>query len=163
MESDGFVSGTRGWQVDGIQITSGSEDCASDGVPDECVPDSDNDGTLDSCEECPLEAALLSPSEPGLEVTCNDGIDNDCDGLTDNTDWDCNGGCPFVCGDLDGSTTVNLADFATFAVCFNESPGISQACTCSDLNVDGLINLNDFATFAALFNLSPTNSPPNCP
>jgi hypothetical protein len=30
-----------------------------------------------------------TPTEPGTEVSCNDGLDNDCDGLTDTNDPDC--------------------------------------------------------------------------
>jgi hypothetical protein len=44
--------------------------------------------TIASCApDCDPNAC--SPSEPGTEVTCNDGVDNDCDGLTDATDPDC--------------------------------------------------------------------------
>jgi hypothetical protein len=32
-----------------------------------------------------------NPTEPGMEVTCDDGFDNDCDGLTDTEDPDCQG------------------------------------------------------------------------
>ena len=46
-------------------------------------------GVGDACDNCPNEPALIDPDEPGTEVTCNDGIDNDCDGDTDAADADC--------------------------------------------------------------------------
>ncbi len=49
-------------------------------------PDPANQQALYLCGDC-------QPSEPS-EVTCDDGIDNDCDGLIDNDDPDCQGaGC----------------------------------------------------------------------
>ena len=73
-------------------------------------------------------------------------------------------GCPNACGDIDGGGgTVNLADFATFAVCFGGSPSVSTGCQCSDMNDDGVINLLDFATFTFVFGASSTNSIPDCP
>ncbi|MBW2980912.1 hypothetical protein KY360_05845 [Candidatus Woesearchaeota archaeon] len=54
-------------------------------------PDTDGDGTPDGCDLCPNEAALTSPSEID-EISCGDGIDNDCDDATDVDDDDC--GCP---------------------------------------------------------------------
>jgi spore coat protein A len=46
--------------------------------------------TIASCApDCDPNAC--SPSEPGTEVTCNDGQDNDCDRLTDASDPDCQG------------------------------------------------------------------------
>ena len=58
---------------------------------------------------------------------------------------------------------VNLADFASVALCFGDAPAASNACACSDLNADGLINLNDFATFSLTFATVSSNTPPNCP
>lgn len=71
-----------------------------------------------------------------------------------------------VCGDLDGEGTVDMADFATFVMCFERiHPSIdcpADALVCSDLNDNGRIDLVDFATFAVVFGLPATGSPPNC-
>ena len=159
---DNRLSRTRGWLVDNVRLFSGSGDCGGNGIPDECEPDTDGDEFVDSCDACPAEPALTAPDEP-TETTCADGIDNDCDGWTDQTDWHCSGECPYTCGDINGSGPVNLFDFASFALCFGAPSAVSQACTCSDLNLDGTVNLIDFATFTLVFNAPSTNSPPNCP
>jgi hypothetical protein len=47
-------------------------------------------GDAGACETLPNP----SPPEPGVEITCDDGLDNDCDGLVDSADSDCPTGCP---------------------------------------------------------------------
>ena len=41
-----------------------------------------------------------SPTEPGTEQTCDDGLDNDCDGLVDTADPDCAGCTPSAPDDV---------------------------------------------------------------
>lgn len=62
----------------------------------------------------------------------------------------CADDCAF--GDLDGSGTVDLADFAEFARCFTGVGGESTP-PCSQADVDGCgaIDLEDFAGFGAAF------------
>ena len=51
-------------------------------------------------EDVPLTQLSCDPTEDP-EVSCADGIDNDCDGLTDDTDPDCGPvGTVFRRGDL---------------------------------------------------------------
>jgi hypothetical protein len=45
-------------------------------------------------------SSTCSPSEPGTELTCDDGLDNDCDGLVDGADPDCAGCSPVAPDDL---------------------------------------------------------------
>jgi hypothetical protein len=46
--------------------------------------------TVANCAiDCDPNAVVCIPDEPGTEVTCNDGQDNDCDGLIDTADPDC--------------------------------------------------------------------------
>lgn len=72
--------------------------------------------------------------------------------------------CSSTCGDINGSgDAVNLVDFATFVLCFNQPPSSSPGCACSDLNMDDSINLVDFATFSLTFGGASTNVTPNCP
>ncbi len=139
-------------------------DCDNNGVRDACDPDDDGDGAINACDACPNEPALTEPSEPGQEVSCGDGIDNDCDGDVDGADADCAApGC--ICGDLQNpglGEPVNLGDFSEFAVCFGLNVGANPQCACADLDGSGMVDNNDFAIFTVLFNQVSANSPPNC-
>ena len=141
------------WFVDNLMM----RDCGA--------ADSDGDDTFDLCEECPYEPALLAPNEPGTELTCDDGVDNDCDGLTDMSDDDCAPSC--ICGDLDGlGGTVNLSDFNLFQICYGLRAPTGQCYQelfdCADFNQDGWINNSDFNTFQVLYGTVSTSSPPDC-
>ena len=133
------------------------------------TPDTDSDGDLtpDCNDNCPNEPALIDPDELP-EQTCDDGIDNDCDGLTDLDDTDDCGGAACRCGDLDdnGSPT-NLGDFTKFSVCFGLRGPTAQCplatFECADLDGNVWVNLTDFTTFSVLFGQVSTNYVPNCP
>jgi predicted outer membrane repeat protein len=72
-------------------------------------------------------------------------------------------GCPNACGDISASGgSIDLVDFASFALCFGASPDSSPACLCSDLDESGTINLVDFATFSLLFGSTPSAMIPDC-
>ncbi len=94
---------------------------------------------------------------------CADGIDNDCDGLTDVQDPDCQPTCAYTCGDIEGDQDVDLGDYAAFARCFGESPISNVACGCCDMNGDYAISAADFAIFHALMGQGSSHTPPNCP
>ena len=74
---------------------------------------------LDACgDNCPFEPALIDPNEPGTEVTCDDLVDNDCDGLTDEADPDCQGAC--CASTCDGGSDCGAFQFCGLlgAACF---------------------------------------------
>jgi len=58
-----------------------------------------------TCRNGALEEIICTPgdpTEPDLELTCNDGLDNDCDGLTDAADPDC-----MACSDYSDKGSCN--------------------------------------------------------
>ena len=107
-----------------------ADDCNSNGIPDECEPDCNTNGVAD---ECDIAEGTSTDADGNM-------IPDECTGIPG--DGDCNN---------DG--TVNLLDFATFAVCFEQSlrGAIGSECDCVDMDGDGDVDLQDFAIFALLF------------
>ncbi len=88
-----FNVGTGTWSASRVALIC-SADCNENGTPDECdvlagEPDSDGDVVPDVCDGCPFETFLTEPQDE-FETNCQDSIDNDCDGDTDESDPDCN-------------------------------------------------------------------------
>lgn len=50
-------------------------DCNENGIPDECEDDTDADGVIDDCDNCPNEY------NPGQEDSDGDGVGDVCDEL----------------------------------------------------------------------------------
>ncbi|HUN82094.1 MAG TPA: thrombospondin type 3 repeat-containing protein, partial [Phycisphaerae bacterium] len=60
---------------DDTDIASGtSKDCNANGVPDECEPDSDHDGIINACDNCPsvVNADQLDSDGNGVGDACED-------------------------------------------------------------------------------------------
>ncbi len=72
-------------------------DCNGNGIPDECETDSDGDGVIDACDNCP------SVSNPGQEDADGDGVGDVCDPCPLDPDNDIDG--DGVCGDVDNCPT----------------------------------------------------------
>jgi len=123
---DGQVSNPIGCGVDVADnrcINSGSNlFCRDTPRVSACCGDKLCEGaeTISSCaNDCDPNAAC-TPTESGTEVTCDDGNDNDCDGLTDASDPDCQVCIPdetpeqscFDGNDNDCDTQIDCADTA---------------------------------------------------
>jgi gliding motility-associated-like protein len=91
-----------------------------DGMPDNCDPDDDNDGILDTNDNCPLQANTnqADNDNDGLGDACDDDDDND--GILDGYD-----NCPFVYNpDQNDRDNDGLGD-----VCDTIEINVSQAIT----------------------------------
>ena len=126
------------------KIANNQMDTDSDGLGNECDPDDDNDGSPDELD-CEPTLAIAYPFAPEL---C-DGLDNDCDGSTDEgtcddgdlcTDNICNpaSGCKFpfndaVCNDGNPCTANDQCVLGLcqgdFSVCDDGSPCTVDKCT----------------------------------
>jgi len=113
-------------------------DCDDDNILDICESDSDGDGTIDDCDNCPDE------SNPGQEDSDGDGRGDPCDNCPDdynpdqaNSDEDSLGdvcdNCPFV-------ENEDQADC--------DGDGIGDACD-DDIDGDGVPNGSDVCPYTS--------------
>ena len=92
----------NGLRCDEDPSTNKPEIC--NGVDDDCDGAVDEDmgqytcgvgeciNTVEVCVEGVYQQCVRLPKPEQAEESCNDGLDNDCDGFIDNDDLDCNGG-----------------------------------------------------------------------
>ncbi len=131
--SDMSISGMLGWQVDNIQLLSGSRDCTGNGVPDECEMDCNGNGVADSCDlaDCSDDPACADCNENGTPDSCDvgpgggsedangNGVPDECECVVDaecddndvcngiefcNAFFTCDRGDPPVCDDGNSCT-----------------------------------------------------------
>ncbi|MDL1952872.1 hypothetical protein FBR07_01650 [Candidatus Uhrbacteria bacterium UHB] len=130
----------------------------ADGLGDVCDPDDDNDGVLDSQDNCPLvaNANQADTNKDGVGDACSD--DKDGDGVLDGKD-----NCPLVVNpgqqdtnhdgvgdactnDKDGDGIAdgqdNCPDVANNSQLDSDSDGMGNACDADDDN-DGILDVND--------------------
>jgi hypothetical protein len=129
---------------------------------EQCAPpciDRDGDGYGDpaspSCSHPELDCNDTDPNiNPGAVEICNDGIDNDCDGLTDCNDPDCESDpcCPWsTCwywltqchGDVDGDEYVYNYDMAILASAMYTSYPEPNYNPCADFSRDQRVDTID--------------------
>ena len=118
-------------------LEGGIADCNGNGRPDSCEPDTDGDGVIDACDECPLNPGRVTTSECG----CGPVTDSDGDGTPDCIDFCPNDpaklapglcGCGIADTDSDGDGTPNCFDG-----CPNDPAKLAPgACGCGAIDLD---------------------------
>jgi|GEM_PF-2082505 len=141
-----------------MTITSLSNDCDGNGLPDSCDPDTDGDGLVDACDNCPLDF------NAGQNDTDGDGVGNRCDNCPDEfnagqNDND-NDGVGNACdncrneanptqndadGDGVGDACDNCPDDVNPIQADNDNDGVGNACDACPGEDDNLdVNNNGF-------------------
>jgi hypothetical protein len=96
-----------------------SKDCDGNGTPDECQPDSDGDGWIDVCDNCPT---VFNPSQINSDTDpLGDACDN-CPGVSNPGQEDCDsdgygnacGGVRPPRGDMNGDGVIDGRDVQLF-------------------------------------------------
>lgn len=115
-----------------------SHDCDHNGVPDECQPDTDSDGIIDACDNCPTVANQDQADADG------DGVGDVCDDCPDDynpNQADCDrDGIGDVCDDdIDGDGVPNASDVCPNTPGCDVMPdGRPRLDLNNDCSVDGL-------------------------
>ena len=107
-----------------------------------CCFDNDGDGYAakacggSDCDDTPGIGALINP---GAAEVCSDGLDNDCDGLTDSSDPEC-----IVCTDADGDNFSPEGSVCGPIDCDDSNPatypGATERCDSLDNDCDNYVD-----------------------
>ncbi len=169
---------------DHCELRDGAADCDENGVPDACQADSDGDGTIDGCDRCVGDDALIGKECDNPDdaddcktghfdcaagtLLCTDGID--VDGVDSDSDgvYDCNDRCPGTPLGVevlpDGCRAAGACCFAA-NICFDDV--IADSCVLiggeflgHGLTCDGDPDLDTFAGCADDCPVDPTKHAP---
>lgn len=134
-------------------------DCNNNGIPDDCEVDSDGDGLIDDCDNCPYTVNV------GQEDTDGDGVGDICDNCLDDPnpfqeDCDLDGvgdicdNCPamtnFYQDDADGDSIGDDCDNCPYVAGDNQADcdGDGQGDICDpDIDGDGVANAYDVCNY----------------
>jgi hypothetical protein len=128
-------------------INPGAPDAICDGIDDNCSGTADDEYTTagTSCGNCQggVEVDTCAPLAPQHEgplgdITCSDGIDNDCDLDTDGFDFDCTIACIDIDGDGYGANGVDDCTIGTAIEidCNDNDSNINPGAYCNGIDED---------------------------
>jgi len=107
---------------------------------DTCDPDNPNgDGSLADCDDDDEDI------NPGVEEICDDGVDNDCDGLIDCGE----------CGDCNGNGMVEAGDASYLSNYLFYGGDAPNPLWVADVNDDGFVDGEDLSYLVAYFQGGP--------
>lgn len=134
--------------ADELDIANGtSTDCNGNKIPDDCEVDSDDDGLIDACDDCPFDPDKIAPGACGCGVS---DVDSDGDTVPDCFDI-CPGGNDLVDTDGDGQP-----DFCDPCALDNKNDGPEDSDGDTVCNADDLCDGEDDLVDA------DSNSIPDC-
>lgn len=148
-----------------------SEDCDTNHVPDECQGDTDHDGVIDPCDNCP------AVYNPGQEDFDSDDVGDVCDncpgdynpGQEDSNTNGIGDACEYCLGDLNCDGQVDFADINAFVKYLSNFEGwraLYPDCSprSGDINLDdeypSFADINPFV--ACISSGVPKPCPPGC-
>jgi hypothetical protein len=114
-----------------------TNDCDTNGVPDECEPDCNVNGQADACD--------IGVDFGGL-----------CTGPDCESDWNYNGvpdSCE-LCGDLDADADVDLNDYWVFVAAFGTCVGNANYNPAADMDKDGCVTLVDYRAWRMCYKMA---------
>ncbi len=111
-----------------------ANDCNTNGIPDVCELDTDNDGVIDDCDNCPL---VFNPGQTDID---GDGVGNDCDSCPNRKP-----------GDVSGDGLVDDGDVSSFfSVLLDPGAASADDFCAADTNEDTLADGRDTTSFIGL-------------
>jgi len=118
----------------GLECTPGYQEMCVTSLPGVCA---------DGIQTCLPDGSGYGPciqNEDPVPEICEDGLDNDCDYQTDETD------CSYICGDVQSSGNVDIDD-VMYLIDYIFTGGPEPQCTpieeCADADLSGNVDIDD--------------------
>ncbi len=164
------------WKLNGQPIQGATDSayrilaatCADGG--NYCCEVTDDCGTKERCTD--ILGAVCVITIAGVPEVCDNEADDDCDGLTDCDDPDCEGQevcrrCNEPFADIDDDGDVDMLDFGAWQLCYT-GPGDPEGvfdednCWCFDRDLNSAVDATDFLAFEACYSGAGVDADPAC-